>query len=197
MNQNILFPGDRLAEFCRANGIASLAVFGSALRDDFGPQSDIDLLVEFEPGQTPGLRFVEHRCRTLGPVRQAGRHPDSPVCRTKSELHSQERVFSFRNFAQSLSRYLAEVWSGRGQLVRLVFRIFGGVSKSVQDVWRDVSAGRVVVAKLAQEAPEAAVRLGRAGSVPVLLPWTCAMRTVRFLPRSVRRSSLRCAKGVL
>ena len=58
MNQNILFPGDRLAEFCRTNGIASLAVFGSALRDDFGPQSDIDLLVEFEPGQTPGLRFV-------------------------------------------------------------------------------------------------------------------------------------------
>ena len=197
MNQNILSPGDRLAEFCRTNGIASLAVFGSAFRDDFGPQSDIDLLVEFELGQTPGLRFVEHRCRTLGPVRQAGRHPDSPVCRTKSELHSQERVFSFRNFAQSLSRYLAEVWSGRGQLVRLVFRISGGVSKSVQDVWRDVSVGRVVVAKLAQEAPEAAVRLGRAGSVPVLLPWTCAMRTVRFLPRSVRRSSLRCAKGVL
>ena len=191
MNQNILFPGDRLAEFCRANGIASLAVFGSALRDDFGPQSDIDLLVEFEPGQTPGLRFVEHRCRTLGPVRQAGGHPDSPVCRTKSELHSQERVFSFRNFARGLSRYLAEVWSGRGQLVRLVF-----ISR-VQDVWRDVSAGRVVVAKLAQEAPEAAVRLGRAGSVPVLLPWTCAMRTVRFLPRSVRRSSLRCATGVL
>ena len=80
MNQNILSPGDRLAEFCRTNGIASLAVFGSAFRDDFGPQSDIDLLVEFELGQTPGLRFVEHRCRTLGPVRQAGGHPDSPVC---------------------------------------------------------------------------------------------------------------------
>ena len=58
MNQNILIPGDRLAEFCRTNGIASLAVFGSALRDDFGPQSDLDFLVEFEPGQTPGLRFV-------------------------------------------------------------------------------------------------------------------------------------------
>ena len=58
MNQNILIPEDRLAEFCRTNGIASLAVFGSALRDDFGPQSDLDFLVEFEPGQTPGLRFV-------------------------------------------------------------------------------------------------------------------------------------------
>lgn len=58
MNQNIRIPEDRLAEFCRTNRIASLAVFGSALRDDFGPRSDIDLLVEFEPGQTPGLRFV-------------------------------------------------------------------------------------------------------------------------------------------
>ena len=58
MNPNLVIPQDRLADFCRANGIASLAVFGSALRDDFGPDSDVDLLVEFEPGQTPGLRFV-------------------------------------------------------------------------------------------------------------------------------------------
>ena len=58
MNQNIRIPADRLAEFCRTHGVASLAVFGSALGDDFGPQSDIDLLVEFEPERTPGLRFV-------------------------------------------------------------------------------------------------------------------------------------------
>ena len=59
MNESLNIPQDRLAEFCRANGIVTLAIFGSALRDDFGPASDIDLLVEFAPGRTPGLRFVD------------------------------------------------------------------------------------------------------------------------------------------
>ena len=45
----------QLSEYCRANGIRRLDVFGSALRADFGPESDIDLLVEFEPDQTPGF----------------------------------------------------------------------------------------------------------------------------------------------
>ena len=49
----------RLAEFCRHNGVRRLAVFGSALRDDFGPSSDVDVLVEFESGRIPGLRFFE------------------------------------------------------------------------------------------------------------------------------------------
>ena len=44
-----------LAAFCAVHRIVRLAVYGSALRDDFSPQSDIDLLVEFEPGHTPGL----------------------------------------------------------------------------------------------------------------------------------------------
>ena len=44
-----------LADFCRRNGIRRLAVFGSALRDDFTPESDVDLLVEFEPGEVPGM----------------------------------------------------------------------------------------------------------------------------------------------
>jgi predicted nucleotidyltransferase len=44
-----------LAAFCRRHKVRRLALFGSALRDDFGPQSDIDLLVEFVPGATPGL----------------------------------------------------------------------------------------------------------------------------------------------
>ena len=58
MNPNVLIPKERLARFCRANGIASMAVFGSALREDFGAESDIDVLIEFEPGRTPGFRFV-------------------------------------------------------------------------------------------------------------------------------------------
>ena len=55
MNPNISIPSEQLAAFCREHGIKQLAVFGSALRDDFGPESDVDLLVEFEPDRIPGL----------------------------------------------------------------------------------------------------------------------------------------------
>ena len=48
-----------LANLCRRHGIRRLALFGSALRDDLGPDSDVDLLVEFEPDRVPGLlRFA-------------------------------------------------------------------------------------------------------------------------------------------
>jgi len=48
-------PTDRLIEFCRRNHIRKLSLFGSAISDRMGPDSDIDLLVEFEEGHTPGL----------------------------------------------------------------------------------------------------------------------------------------------
>jgi predicted nucleotidyltransferase len=44
--------------FCQRHHIARLALFGSVLRDDFGPDSDIDVLVEFQPGHVPGLKFM-------------------------------------------------------------------------------------------------------------------------------------------
>ena len=47
----------RIAEFCRRHHIRRLALFGSVLTDDFGPESDVDVLVEFEEGHTPGLAF--------------------------------------------------------------------------------------------------------------------------------------------
>lgn len=53
----IAIDRERLAGFCRRNHIRRLALFGSVLRDDFGPDSDVDVLVEFEPGQVLGLRF--------------------------------------------------------------------------------------------------------------------------------------------
>ena len=43
--------------FCRRHRIRRLALFGSVLRDDFGPDSDVDVLVEFEDGHVPGLAF--------------------------------------------------------------------------------------------------------------------------------------------
>ena len=51
----IEIPKDKIAEFCRRNHIRRLALFGSVLRDDFRSDSDVDVLVEFEPGARVGL----------------------------------------------------------------------------------------------------------------------------------------------
>jgi hypothetical protein len=48
-----------LARLCRRYHIRRLAFFGSVLRDDFSPNSDVDVLVEFEEGHTPGLDFID------------------------------------------------------------------------------------------------------------------------------------------
>jgi hypothetical protein len=50
-------PQGRVADFCRRHHIRKLAFFGSVLREDFAPESDVDVLVEFEPGHVPGLQF--------------------------------------------------------------------------------------------------------------------------------------------
>ena len=46
-----------IGALCQRHGIRRLAIFGSALRADFGPSSDVDVLVEFIPGTRTGLRF--------------------------------------------------------------------------------------------------------------------------------------------
>jgi predicted nucleotidyltransferase len=51
----IPIDSDQIAEFCRRNQNGRLAFFGSVLRDDFGPDSDVDVLVEFEPGARVGF----------------------------------------------------------------------------------------------------------------------------------------------
>jgi uncharacterized protein len=48
-------PKDLIEDFCRRHHIKKLAVFGSYLREDFGPESDIDFLVEFDPQHIPTL----------------------------------------------------------------------------------------------------------------------------------------------
>ena len=55
MNAQVVVEKVELSSFCEANGIRRLAIYGSALRDDFGPDSDIDVLVEFEADRIPGL----------------------------------------------------------------------------------------------------------------------------------------------
>jgi len=53
--ENVAVPGGEIAGFCRRNHIRRLYLFGSALRSDFGPESDVDVLVEFETGHVPGF----------------------------------------------------------------------------------------------------------------------------------------------
>jgi hypothetical protein len=55
--QNIRIPQEKIADFCRRNHIRKLAFFGSLLRDDFRQDSDIDVLVEFDPAHIPGFAF--------------------------------------------------------------------------------------------------------------------------------------------
>ncbi len=55
----IEIPRDQIVELCKRYYIRKLSLFGSVLRDDFGPKSDIDLLVEFEPGHTPGFSIID------------------------------------------------------------------------------------------------------------------------------------------
>ncbi len=65
---HITIPKEQIAEFCQQHHISKLALFGSALRKDFGPESDIDLLVEFEQGHTPGLFGIARMERELSVI---------------------------------------------------------------------------------------------------------------------------------
>ena len=58
MSPRISIDRDAVSAFCRRHHIRRLALFGSVLRDDFGPDSDVDVLVEFQAGHVPGFNFV-------------------------------------------------------------------------------------------------------------------------------------------
>jgi len=55
VTRSVTFPQEALASLCRRHGIRRLSLFGSVLRGTDQPGSDVDLLVEFQPGRTPGL----------------------------------------------------------------------------------------------------------------------------------------------
>lgn len=57
MNSQVVMPQEQIAGFCREHHICRLSLFGSVLRGDFGPDSDVDVLVEFEKGHAPGFAF--------------------------------------------------------------------------------------------------------------------------------------------
>lgn len=58
LTSDIQIPQVQLAEFCKRNHIQKLSLFGSIIRGTFGPNSDVDVLVEFEPGHVPGLALI-------------------------------------------------------------------------------------------------------------------------------------------
>ena len=58
MSPHVSIDRGAVSAFCQRHHIARLALFGSVLRDDFGPDSDVDVLVEFQAGHVPGFNFV-------------------------------------------------------------------------------------------------------------------------------------------
>ena len=66
----IEIPADKIADFCRRHHIRSLSVFGSVLREDFGPDSDADVLVEFEPEAQVGFIALSQMQRELSELLQ-------------------------------------------------------------------------------------------------------------------------------
>jgi predicted nucleotidyltransferase len=92
-------PQDRVAAFCRANGVQRLALFGSILRDDFRPDSDVDVLIEFLPGVQVGYFAIARMTREL--TSMFGRSVD---LRTPAELHPAFREEVMR---EALVEYVA------------------------------------------------------------------------------------------
>ena len=89
MNEHLSVPRAELAAFCQQHGIRKLAVFGSALREDFGPDSDIDLLVEFEPDRVPGLLGIAGMEMSLSEL-FSGRKVDLRTAKDLSPYFRQE-----------------------------------------------------------------------------------------------------------
>ena len=82
---SIDIPQEKITNFCRERHIRKLSLFGSALRNDFSAESDVDVLVEFEPGHTPGLAFFTMQ-RDLSEI--VGRQVD---LNTANDLHRSFR----------------------------------------------------------------------------------------------------------
>ena len=94
----IAIPEERIVEFCRRNHVRSLALFGSVLREDFHPDSDVDLLVEFEPEAHVGFLALSRMQRELSfllgrPVDLVPRDGLKPVLREKV-LSSAEVLYA-------------------------------------------------------------------------------------------------------
>jgi uncharacterized protein len=103
MPQQTAIPQTKLADLCQPHHIRRLSLFRSVLRDDFTPESDIDILVAFEPGKTPGWEIV-HIQQELSQLLN-GRTID---LRTPPEL---SRYIRDRVLAEASVSDLVAIWS--------------------------------------------------------------------------------------
>ena len=87
MAARIDIPREKIAEFCQRNRVRRMALFGSVIRDDFRPESDVDVLVEFEPGYAAGFIFFQMR-REL--TAMLGREVDMHTAASLSPYFRQE-----------------------------------------------------------------------------------------------------------
>ncbi|MXW79191.1 MAG: nucleotidyltransferase family protein [Gemmatimonadetes bacterium] len=87
MNARIDIPKEEIAAFCQRNHIRRMALFGSVLRDDFTPESDVDVLVEFEPDAR------------IGYIGLAGLEIElDKILGRKADLHTFEGIERSRNW---------------------------------------------------------------------------------------------------
>ena len=102
MNTQIDIPRDEIAAFCKRWQLAELALFGSVLRDDFSPDSDIDVLVRFDPKARPTLldiaRMQDELTRLFGRqadlVERTAVETSRNYIRRKAILESAEVVYA-------------------------------------------------------------------------------------------------------
>jgi uncharacterized protein len=87
----IHIPEEQIAEFCRRHRVRKLSVFGSFVRDDFGPESDIDVLVEFQPDAHVGMESLAME-RELGGL-LGGRKVEMRTCGSLSK-YFRDQVLS-------------------------------------------------------------------------------------------------------
>ncbi len=89
LSDRLSASNDQIRDFCRQHHIKRLAFFGSVLREDFGPSSDVDVLVEFEPGHVPGLLRLAAMERELSVI-LGGRPVDMRTPRDLSRYFRDE-----------------------------------------------------------------------------------------------------------
>ena len=92
MGLSIHVDRQRIADYCRRHSIRRLAFFGSVLRRDFRPDSDVDVLVEFEPGEEPGFLRLARMERELSEI--IGRQADLRTPEDLSHLFRDEVMAS-------------------------------------------------------------------------------------------------------
>ena len=87
MPARIDIPSEEIAKICRRHRVRRMALFGSVIRDDFTPQSDVDVLVQYEPGHAGGFEFFRMRRELIALL---GRDVDLHTAASLSPYFRQE-----------------------------------------------------------------------------------------------------------